>query len=125
MFLGINYRVAPIVQHGYELTLSGTSVGLYSDGGGKDGEFDEFIVKDAQIQGAFGANGLRVRIVASTLPGAQVCYSANERCEHAYKPIVVRVEFVVPPRDLTSFLALRSPLDSGAFAKFNWCVSDA
>jgi hypothetical protein len=125
MFLGINYSVASIVEHGYELMISGSNVGLYADGGGKDGEFDEFKVMEARIQGTFDANGLRVRIVASTLSGAQVCYSANERRENAYKPIVVRVEFVVPPRDLTSFLGLRAPLDSGAFAKFNWRASDA
>jgi len=121
MLFGMSYAEGcEILLKGYELMISGTNIGLYANGGGKDGEFDEFKVKDAKVQGTFDTNGLTVRITARTLAGAKVCYSANERLESAHKPIVVRVEFIVPPRDLTSFLALRVPIDSHPFARFNW-----
>jgi hypothetical protein len=109
-----------VLEKGYELVLSGTTLGMYDDGGGRDGEFDVFRIKDVRIRGAFGPAGLTISIRAHTHPGAQVCYSAREWRENAYEPIEVTTEFTVPPKHLQAFMGLRFSVDHEMFARFKW-----
>ena len=109
-----------VLEKGYELVLSGTTLGVYDDGGGKDGEFDVFRIKNVQIKGAFGLPGLTINVRAHTWPGTQVFYGAQERRENAYEPIEVTTEFIVPPKDLQAFMGLRFSIDAEMFSKFNW-----
>lgn len=109
-----------VLEKGYELVLSGTTLGVYDDGGGKDGEFDIFKIKDVRIRGTFGAAGLTINVRARTWPGSSVCYSAQEHRENAYEPIEVTTEFIVPPKDLQAFMGLRVSCDHEMFARFKW-----
>jgi hypothetical protein len=109
-----------VLRKGYELVLSGSTLGVYDDGGGKDGEFDVFRLKSARIEGAFGAEGLSLRICAQTWPGSDVCYSAQEERQGAYPPIEVITTFTVPPHELQDFMTLRFSIDHEMFAQFKW-----
>ncbi|TWO69815.1 hypothetical protein FN976_18535 [Caenimonas sedimenti] len=109
-----------VLETGYELVLSGITIGVYDDGGGKDGEFDVFRIRDVRIKGTFGSAGLTINVRAQTWPGMQICYSAQEQRENAYEPIKVTTQFIVPPRDLQAFMGLRFSIDHEMFARFNW-----
>jgi hypothetical protein len=109
-----------VLEKGYELRLAGTAIGVYEDGGGKDGEFDVFKVKEARIKGAFGPAGLTIKIRAETWRGSAVCYSEQKWRSNIYKPIVVTTEFVVPPKELQSFMKLAFSIDHDMFARFKW-----
>jgi hypothetical protein len=109
-----------VLENGYELVLSGTTLGVYDDGGGKDGEFDVFRIKDARIKGTFGPAGLTIHVRAQTRPGSMVCYSAQEQRENVYDPIEVTTEFIVPPKELQAFMMLGFSIDHEMFARFKW-----
>jgi hypothetical protein len=109
-----------ILERGYELHISGTDVGLYEDGGGMEGNFDEFTIENAHVRGNFDSRGLTVSIAANTFAGSKVCYNSGEKQEGAYEPLVVQTQFLVPPPHLSPFLALGIPLSDKIFAKFQW-----
>ncbi len=109
-----------VLDKGYELVLSGTTLGVYDDGGGKDGEFDVFRIKNVRISGVFGPTGLTISVRAQTWPGSMVCYSAQEQRENVYKPIEVTAEFVVPPEHLQAFMTLSFSIDHEMFARYEW-----
>jgi hypothetical protein len=109
-----------VLEKGYELILNGTTIGVYEDGGGKDGEFDVFKIKEARIKGVFGPAGLTINVRAKTWRGSAVCYSAQEWRSNIYKPIEVTTEFIVPPRELQSFMKLVVSTDHDMFARFKW-----
>jgi hypothetical protein len=122
MFFGasIHSNRTDVLDKGYELVLSGTTLGVYEDGGGKDGEFDVFRIKDARIKGTFGPAGLTINLHANTWPGVEVCYASKEQRENAYEAIKVLTEFIVPPRDLKAFMGVVFSIDDEIFARFKW-----
>jgi hypothetical protein len=109
-----------VLNQGYELMLTGTTLGVYDSGGGKDGEFDVFKIKDARVKGTFGSSGLTVSVYARTLPGSEVCYSAQEERLNAYEAMDVTAKFVVPPKELQEFMMLGFSIDHEMFSKFSW-----
>jgi hypothetical protein len=112
-----------VLQKGYELALSGSTLGVYDDGGGKEGEFDVFRIKSARIKATFAGKGLSIAIYALTWPGSAVCYSAQEERHGAFPPIEVITSFTVPPQELQAFMKLRIPLDHEMFSRFGWAKS--
>ena len=106
--------------NGYQLALSGNTLGVYEYGGGKDGEFDVFRIKDVRVFGSFGTAGLTIRIDARTWPGFMVCYSTEERSENSYPPMDVTAEFIVPPDQLQAFMGLWFPITHEMFSRFKW-----
>ncbi len=112
-----------VLQKGYELELSGSTLGVYDDGGGKDGEFDVLRIRSARVKGTFGAKGLSIAIYAQTWPGSSVCYSAQEERQDAYPPIEVITSFTVPPQALQAFMKLRISIDHDMFSRFGWAKS--
>ncbi len=112
-----------VLQKGYELELSGSTLGVYDDGGGKDGEFNVFRIRSARVKGTFGAKGLSIAIYAQTWPGSSVCYSAQEERHGAYPPIEVITSFTVPPQELQAFMKLRVSIDHEMFSRFGWAKS--
>lgn len=109
-----------IVNNGYCLTMSGTNLGYYENGGGRDGEFEVAHLKEVELRAKFSGAGLAIDICAKTLPGEAVCYSAGERLKNAFSAMTVLVNFIVPPEDLPAFLGLPNVLSSEAFSKFHW-----
>jgi hypothetical protein len=104
----------------YRLAISGTNIGVYESGGGADGEFDVFDLKEAEVRGKFSESGLEVTIKAKTWPGQDICYSARERRKNAYDAIDIDVSFLVLPENLPAFLASPKLLEFGAFSRFRW-----
>ena len=109
-----------IVEREYKLVMAGSNFGYYENGGGRDGEFRVFHLKEVEIRANFSDHGLKIDIDAKTLPGDDVCYSADDRLKNAFQEITVVVSFVVPPESLPAFLGLPNFLSRRALSKFKW-----
>jgi hypothetical protein len=113
-------ETSEISENEYSIKISGTNIGGYESGGGKDGDFKVFKLKEAEIRGNFSESGLKITITAKTLPGEEICYSAKLRRKNAYAAISVDVGLHVPPESLPNFLSLPNVLSFNAFSHFSW-----
>ena len=121
MFYMLGHRdEEDIIGQEFKFAIAGTNFGYYESGGGRDGEFQVFNLKEAEIRANFSDEGLKIDINAKTLRGDDVCYSANDRLKGAFGEITIDVNFLVPPDNLPAFLGLPNFLSRRSLSKFKW-----
>lgn len=127
MFLGpLEHRdIDGFFERGYDLTLSGSNLGHFGNGGGKEGDFTIYRFKQVSIAGSLSGGGLSVSISAQTHQATAIDYGSGEKevRENVYAPTDVRTGFVVPPAYLVKFMGLRA-LDPTWISRFGWNAQD-